>query len=64
MQYAPPRAPDVEQYGYVSVNRHLRSAMTIPLHLNGRIRWVIDVEAAVTHAFRGPDRKSIEKVHE
>ncbi|WP_157655579.1 PAS domain-containing protein [Burkholderia ubonensis] len=57
-------AQDVEQYGYVSVNRHLRSAMTIPLRLNGRIRWVIDVEAAVTHAFRGPDRESIEKVVE
>jgi PAS domain-containing protein len=54
-------APGVEQHGYLSVHRRLRSAMTVPLHLNGRIRWVIDVEADVAHAFRGPDRDSVDK---
>lgn len=40
---------------YTGPPRPLRSAMTVPIRLNGRIRWLLDVEASVSHAFKGPD---------
>ncbi|MDR5760982.1 PAS domain-containing protein [Caballeronia sp. LZ035] len=51
--------PDVEQYDYITLNQSFRSAMTIPLRLNKRTRWVIDVESRAAHAFRGPDHDEI-----
>ncbi len=40
---------------YTGPPRPLRSAMTVPIRLNGRIRWLLDVESSVSHAFKGPD---------
>jgi PAS domain-containing protein len=47
--------PAYAQHGYTGPRRPLRSAMTVPIHLNGRIRWLLDVESSVSHAFKGPD---------
>ena len=47
--------PAYAQHGYGGPKRPLRSAMTVPIHLNGRIRWLLDVESSVSHAFKGPD---------
>lgn len=47
--------PAYAQHGYAGPKRPLRSAMTVPIHLNGRIRWLLDVESSVSHAFKGPD---------
>jgi PAS domain-containing protein len=52
----------VPQHGYLGFGRPTRSAMTIPVHLNGRIRWILNIEATVAHAFHGPDRKAIERL--
>ncbi|WP_233885448.1 PAS domain-containing protein [Paraburkholderia flagellata] len=52
----------VEQFGYLGLGRPARSAMTIPVHLNGRIRWVLNIESKVAHAFHGPDREAIERL--
>ncbi|QCP52770.1 hypothetical protein FAZ95_26920 [Trinickia violacea] len=57
-----------QQYGYISPRRSgsgcrkLQSAMTIPVHLNGRIRWILNIECESSHAFRGPDEASIREV--
>jgi PAS domain-containing protein len=52
------------QYGYMSLGRPARSAMTIPIRLNGRIRWILDIETSFTEAFRGPDKRAIENLVE
>jgi PAS domain-containing protein len=52
-------APDVEQHGYLSRGRKMRSTMTIPVRLNRRIRWILNIETEVTHAFHGPDEEAI-----
>jgi PAS domain-containing protein len=63
-------SPDVEQFGYVGVDRtgpghrKLKSAMTIPIHLNGRPRWIFNVECETSHAFRGPDEATLKQVIE
>jgi PAS domain-containing protein len=59
---------ECEQYGYVggmrgaNATRKLRSAMTIPVHLNGRVRWVFDAECETSHAFHGPDEVTLIEV--
>jgi len=50
------------QYDYTGPERSLRSAMTVPIHLNGRVRWVLDVESAVSHAFKGPDIEDLDQI--
>lgn len=53
----------VEQYHYIGLGRDVvRSAMTIPLRLNGRIRWMLHIEAREAQAFHGPDRDTIDTV--
>jgi PAS domain-containing protein len=55
--------PAVEQYDYIGLERPVvRSAMTIPLRLNGRIRWMFHIESHEAQAFHGPDLDSIIKV--
>ncbi|KVL96223.1 hypothetical protein WT02_15940 [Burkholderia stagnalis] len=57
-----------EQYRYVGGvrggpgHRNLKSAMTIPIHLNGRPRWVFNVECEASHAFRGPDEATLKEL--
>jgi len=48
-----------KDYQYISVGHSMRSAMTIPIHLNNRIRWLLDIESSVSHAFQGPDKDSL-----
>lgn len=55
-------APDVEQYGFVNLGRPSRSAMTIPMKLNDRIRWIFDIESETANAFRGPDTLAIQEL--
>jgi PAS domain-containing protein len=55
-------AEESEQYGFVDVGRPTRSAMTIPMRLNKRIRWIFDIESEVAQAFRGPDKLAIEEL--
>jgi PAS domain-containing protein len=53
--------PGVEQYGYLALGREgIGSAMTIPLRLNHRIRWMLHIETSEAHAFHGPDTAAIE----
>ncbi|MFM0631221.1 PAS domain-containing protein [Paraburkholderia xenovorans] len=49
-----------EQHGYLSLGRPARSAMTIPIHLNRRVRWILNIETKVAAAFLGPDKLAIE----
>lgn len=51
--------PAYAQHDYAGPSRRLRSAMTVPIHLNGRIRWLMDVESSVSHAFKGPDTQDL-----
>ncbi|MFD4838222.1 PAS domain-containing protein [Achromobacter sp. NPDC058515] len=51
--------PDHAQHDYTGPSRKLRSAMTVPIHLNGRVRWLLDVESSVSHAFKGPDTEDL-----
>ncbi len=53
---------DVEQYDYLSLGRDVHSAMTIPIYLNGRIRWILNLETRVAHAFYGPDIAAIDDI--
>jgi PAS domain-containing protein len=53
---------DIEQHGYLGLGRELHSAMTVPVHLNGRVRWVLDLASSVSHTFLGPDRASLKHV--
>lgn len=56
---------DVEQYRYIGLERGIvRSAMTVPLRLNGRIRWMFHIESHEAQAFHGPDLDAIIKVVE
>ena len=53
--------PGVEQYGYLGLGRNgIGSAMTIPLRLSHRIRWMLHIETSEAHAFHGPDKTAIE----
>jgi len=54
--------PAYAQHGYGGPKRPLRSAMTVPIHLNGRIRWLLDVESSVSHAFKGPDLDDLRQI--
>jgi PAS domain-containing protein len=52
--------PRVEQYGYISLGRKaVHSAMTIPVRLNDRIRWMLHIETREAHAFHGADLRSV-----
>jgi PAS domain-containing protein len=54
--------PHQDRHGYKPVNPRFRSAMTAPLRLNGRTRWILNAESSVTHTFRGPDRDALVNV--
>lgn len=56
-------ARDVEQYNYIGLDRDVvHSAMTIPVRMNKRTRWMLHIETREAHAFHGPDRTSIEEL--
>lgn len=55
--------PGVEQYDYRAVGRDVvGSAMTIPLRLHDRIRWMLHIESEQAHVFHGPDKRAIEQI--
>jgi PAS domain-containing protein len=50
------------KYNFVPTNERLLSAMTYPIRLSGEWRWIINVEAAVTNAFHGPDTEALREL--
>lgn len=50
------------QYEFLRAVPGVRSAMTVPIKLNGRVRWILCVESMVAHCFRGPDRYDLERL--
>jgi PAS domain-containing protein len=43
-------------------SRHRRSAMTVPIRVNGEIRWLLDIESLTTHAFGNDDKRMVERI--
>ena len=56
------RALSQSDHGLYPVHESVRSAMTVPVRLHGRIRWILNAESSVTDTFRGPDREAIVKI--
>ena len=54
--------PDVDDpdanYGFMRTSRSQRSAITVPLYVNGRIELIIDIESTERNAFSGPEREA------
>jgi PAS domain-containing protein len=55
-------SPKSEKHDFKPVNRKFRSAMTSPVHLKGRIRWIMDAESTEADAFRGPDKAALQSI--
>jgi putative methionine-R-sulfoxide reductase with GAF domain len=54
-----------DQHNFFNASgRPSRSAMTIPMRLNHRVRWIFDIESDTAHVFRGPDRTAMEELVE
>ena len=52
-----PDISDTERnYGFIKTAPDQRSAMTVPLFVNGKIELILDMESSELNAFRGPDR--------
>ena len=52
-----PDVSDAERnYGFIKTAPDQRSAMTVPLLVNGKIELILDMESSELNAFRGPDR--------
>ncbi|MBR0700757.1 PAS domain-containing protein [Bradyrhizobium diazoefficiens] len=52
-----PDISDTERnYGFIQTAPDQRSAMTVPLFVNGKIELILDMESSELNAFRGPDR--------
>lgn len=49
---------DEETYGFIRTAPGQRSAMTVPLFLNGRIEMILDLESTERNSFVGPDKES------
>ncbi|RTL34674.1 MAG: hypothetical protein EKK49_08345 [Rhodocyclaceae bacterium] len=47
-----------ENYGFIKIAPGQRSAMTVPLFLNGRVEMILDLESAERNSFVGPDREA------
>jgi PAS domain-containing protein len=39
-----------------------RSAMTVPVRVNGEIRWLLDIESLTTRAFGNEDKRMVERI--
>lgn len=50
---------DEEAYGFIRTAPGQRSAMTVPLFLNGRIEMILDLESTERNSFVGPDRDAV-----
>ena len=42
-------------YPYIQRYKHSRSSLCIPIRLDGTVSWMLNIEEAATHAFRGTD---------
>ncbi|BBO12511.1 PAS domain S-box-containing protein [Bradyrhizobium ottawaense] len=52
-----PDISDTERnYGFIKTAPDQRSAMTVPLFVNGKIELILDMESSELNAFRGPDQ--------
>jgi PAS domain-containing protein len=40
-------------------SKRRRSAMTVPIRVNGEIRWLLDIESLTTHAFGNEDKRMV-----
>jgi hypothetical protein len=49
---------DEENYGFIKTAPGQRSAMTVPLFLNGRVEMILDLESTERNSFVGPDREA------
>lgn len=47
---------------HIPVSPELRSAMTVPIRLRNRIRWILNVEALEANTFCGPDKLLAERI--
>ncbi|MGY4506963.1 PAS domain-containing protein [Bradyrhizobium sp. USDA 3650] len=54
--------PDISDskrnYGFIQTAPDQRSAMTVPLFVNGKIEMILDMESSESNAFLGPDREA------
>lgn len=50
---------DEETYGFIRTAPGQRSAMTVPLFLNGRIEMILDLESTERNSFVGPDKEAV-----
>lgn len=50
---------DGETYGFFRTAPGQRSAMTVPLFLNGRIEMILDLESTERNSFVGPDKEVV-----
>ena len=54
--------PDVtdckSNYGFIQIVPDQRSAMTVPLFVNGKIELILDLESSKFNAFLGPDKEA------
>jgi PAS domain S-box-containing protein len=49
---------DRETHGFIKTAPGQRSAMTVPLFLNGRIEMILDLESTERNSFVGPDQEA------
>jgi PAS domain-containing protein len=58
-----PRFPgEVVPYNFIKTAASQRSAMIVPLRLNGRIELMLDIESSQENAFAGPDKGDAEEL--
>jgi PAS domain-containing protein len=56
----PRRTGEPAPFDFIQTAKSQRSAMTVPLFLNGRIELVLDLESSQENAFAGPDKQAAE----
>lgn len=57
--------PDVDKFpGHIACSSKSRSEIVVPVHRDGKVVAVIDVDSAETDAFDNTDKEGIEKIAE
>ena len=51
-------ADPARNYGFIKTAEGQRSAMTVPLFVNGKVEMILDLEAMELNAFQGPDQEA------
>ena len=47
---------------YIALYQGARSALCVPIRLDGTICWMLNIETSATHAFRGTDLEAVQAV--